>query len=65
VPFKPELLPRSGSLRERLATWVTHSQNKAFGRATVNRMWAILFGRPLVEPIDGVSAQDDLPACGA
>lgn len=52
VPFAAELLPEAGDRRERLAAWITHSDNSAFARATANRMWAILCGRPLVEPLD-------------
>jgi hypothetical protein len=61
VPFLPELVPSEGGLRQRLAAWVTHPQNPSLGRATVNRVWAILCGRPLVEPLDDLSAADDLP----
>jgi hypothetical protein len=52
VPFLSELLPAHGNYRERLAGWVTHPQNKPFARATVNRVWALLFGQPLVDPVD-------------
>lgn len=48
VPFLPELLPDHGTRRERLAAWVTHPSNGYFARATVNRVWAMLFGRPLL-----------------
>ncbi|HWE39699.1 MAG TPA: DUF1549 domain-containing protein [Isosphaeraceae bacterium] len=58
VPFRPELLPASGKPRERLAAWVVDPRNPTLARATVNRVWALLLGRPLVEPID------DLPAAG-
>lgn len=61
VPFAGELLPPNGALRQRLAEWTTHPRNKAFGRAIANRIWALLFGRPLVEPIDDVHADADLP----
>ena len=61
VPYQSELLPKTGELRHRLAEWATHPQNKAFSRAIANRIWALLFGRPLVEPIDDVHAGDDLP----
>ncbi|MCB1078341.1 MAG: DUF1553 domain-containing protein, partial [Verrucomicrobiae bacterium] len=54
VPFSPELLPDGGRPRERLAAWVTSPENLPFARATVNRVWAILFGRPIVEPIDDI-----------
>ncbi len=63
VPFAPELLPSEGQgdRRERLARWVTHPANKAFPRAMVNRVWALMFGRPLVEPIDDLSAAEETP----
>jgi hypothetical protein len=61
VPFLPELLPAEGGLRQRLAGWVTHPQNPYLGRATVNRVWAILCGRPLVEPLDDLSTAGDPP----
>ncbi|MGD9721026.1 MAG: DUF1549 domain-containing protein [Pirellulales bacterium] len=61
VPYQPELLPASGSRRERLAGWVTHHANRSFTREAVNRAWAMLFGRPLVEPIDNLSAANELP----
>ncbi len=54
VPFGQEYLPSSGTLRNRLAGWVTHEQNRPFARAIVNRMWALLFGKPLVNPIDDI-----------
>jgi hypothetical protein len=40
---------------------VTHEQNKPFARAIVNRMWALLFGKPLVEPIDGIPLEGPYP----
>lgn len=52
VPFSADLLPETGTLRQRLAVWTTHPENLPFARATVNRMWGLLFGRPLVEPVD-------------
>ena len=58
VPFAPEACPESGVSRQRLASWVVDPRNVAFSRATANRFWAILFGRPLVEPVD------DLPVDG-
>jgi hypothetical protein len=61
VPFDGELLSAEGTQRQRLAGWVTHPGNRAFARATVNRTWAILFGRPLVEPIDDLPPDGELP----
>lgn len=54
IPFAQELLPREGKPRERLASWVTHPDNRAFARATVNRVWALMFSRPLVAPVDSI-----------
>ena len=51
VPFLPELLPAEGTRRERLAAWVTDPRNTYFARATVNRVWAMMFGRPIVAPL--------------
>lgn len=62
VPYLPDLAPDTGNERARLAAWVTHPENKAFARAAVNRVWAILFGRPLVEPIDDLRDGDPRPA---
>jgi hypothetical protein len=61
VPFQPELLPAEGPLRERLAKWVTHPQNRAFARTTVNRVWALLYNRPLVEPVDDLPLEGPYP----
>ncbi|HRX81297.1 MAG TPA: DUF1553 domain-containing protein, partial [Pirellulaceae bacterium] len=61
-PFASELLPEDGTRREQLAAWVTHDQNKPFARAMVNRMWAMMFGKPLVEPIDDMPLYGEFPA---
>ena len=61
VPFNPELLPSSGSTRYKLAQWVTHEQNRPFARSTVNRLWALLFNKPLVEPIDDIPLEGPWP----
>ena len=60
-PFAPDLLPDEGTLRQQLAAWVTHDQNKPFARAMVNRMWALMFGKPLVEPIDDIPLYGEYP----
>ena len=38
--------------RVRLAKWLTAAENPWFARATVNRVWAMLFGRGIVDPVD-------------
>lgn len=60
VPYQQELLGQSGPLRQRLARWMTSAENAPFSRAIVNRTWAILLGRPLVEPIDDIPS-DNVP----
>jgi hypothetical protein len=62
VPFNPELLPDEGNRRQRLAAWVTSAQNPYFARAAVNRVWALLLGRPLVEPVDNLETEGPIPA---
>jgi len=61
VPFSPELVPEQGTRRQKLAAWVTHPRNPYFARATVNRVWALLFGRPLVDPVDGLEPDGSPP----
>jgi hypothetical protein len=58
VPFGQKHFDGHGSRRAQLAKWVTHPNNKAFARATVNRVWALVVGKPLVTPID------DIPLAG-
>lgn len=55
VPFDQELWNPEGSLRQQLANWVTHPKNEFFARATVNRVWALLFGRAMIEPVDDMT----------
>ncbi len=59
VPFAKDLVTQHGTRRQQLAAWVTHPDNRAFSRAVVNRIWALMFGKPLVQPID------DLPLSGS
>ncbi len=56
APFLPGLDPKVGTRRERLARWVTDRGNPSFARSAANRAWALLFGRPLVEPVDDLLA---------
>jgi hypothetical protein len=61
IPFQKELLPQAGTPRSRLAAWVTNEQNVHLARVTVNRMWALLYGRPLCDPIDDLPEEADVP----
>jgi len=60
VPFAPELLPEDGRRRHRLACWITDAKNPYFARAAVNRVWALMLGKPLIEPVDNL--ESDTPA---
>ena len=40
------------SRRRQLAIWLVSRDNPFFARASVNRVWAHLFGRGLVDPVD-------------
>lgn len=44
--------------RARLAKWLTSGENPWFARATVNRVWAIHFGRGIVDPVDDLGAHN-------
>jgi hypothetical protein len=61
VPFERDLCPKNQNQRESLANWITHPENRSFARATVNRVWAILLGRPLVRPIDDIPLNGPFP----
>ncbi len=54
VPFLPELLPAEGDPRQRLATWVTHPDNRQAARAAVSHVWALMYGRPATEAVDNL-----------
>lgn len=46
------------SRREKLAAWLTSKENPYFAKAAVNRVWALLFGYGLVNPIDDFGAHN-------
>src|SRR5262249_8970574 len=48
----PEWLPGTGTRRERLAAWITHPDNRRLERATANRIWGLMFGKPFHAPVD-------------
>ncbi len=63
VPFGSDWLNPEQDLRprEQLARWVTDRRNTAFARATVNRVWGLMCGRPLMEPIDDFNTALSVP----
>jgi len=60
VPFLSELRPAAGSPRDQLADWIVDPRNTYFAQATTNRVWALVFGRPLAEPIDDLPSVSEL-----
>ncbi|MEL6110584.1 MAG: DUF1549 domain-containing protein [Planctomycetota bacterium] len=46
--------------RRQLTIWLASRNNQYFARAAVNRVWAHLFGRGLVDPVDAMD-QDNPP----
>jgi hypothetical protein len=61
VPCNPELLPTAGNRRQQLAAWVTSAKNPYFARAAVNRVWALMLGRPLIDPVDNLETEGPPP----
>ncbi|MGB5356936.1 MAG: PSD1 and planctomycete cytochrome C domain-containing protein [Eudoraea sp.] len=56
-PFSKEL----PSNRLGLAQWITDKNNPLTARVFVNRMWAMLFGKGLVETVEDFGVQGSLP----
>ena len=61
VPFNEGLDSKEENLRVRLAKWVTHPANMPFARAVVNRAWANMFGRGLIQPVDDIPLAGPFP----
>jgi hypothetical protein len=62
VPYHPEWVPQIDHRRQQLAQWITHPGHLQFERAIINRLWAIMYGRPLSSgAIYGDLDVDDLP----
>lgn len=57
--FPDELQDQTG--RQVLSQWIVRPDNPYFARNAVNRLWAQIFGRGLVEPLDDLS--EDNPSC--
>lgn len=51
-------LDDTGPFRPRFVGWVTGKDNPYFARAFVNRVWAQLLGRGLVNPVDNLHADN-------
>lgn len=61
VPFGKEWWPEEGTVRHKLAAWVTHPDNRRFERAIANRVWGLVFGKPWMLPVDDLPHPSDDP----
>lgn len=61
VPYSSEQVPETGTRRARLADWITSPENRPFARAAVNRVWSLLCGRALHDPIDDIPLEGPYP----
>jgi len=50
--------PEPEGRRLQLAIWLASRDNPYFARATVNRVWSLMFGRALVEPVDDLDGSN-------
>ncbi len=48
-----------GTRREQLSIWMASRDNPYLARSAVNRVWAQLFGRGLVEPVDDLGPHNE------
>ncbi len=55
IPGFADLDPQSDG-RVAFADWMTAPENPYFARAMANRLWAAMFGRGLIEPVDDLRA---------
>jgi hypothetical protein len=54
----PQEMPAGEERRAALVRWMTAPDNPYFARAIVNRVWSLLMGRGLVEPVDDFRASN-------
>ncbi|MBL67555.1 MAG: hypothetical protein CMO74_03735 [Verrucomicrobiales bacterium] len=56
-PYSAKFEPKADATRrEKLAAWITSSDNQYFARSYVNRIWGYLFGIGIIEPLDDIRA---------
>ncbi len=61
VPYREDLVDHSLPVREQLAQWMTHPENRQTARCAVNRVWALLFGKAMTDPVDDIPLHGPLP----
>lgn len=59
--LKGELSPDKEGVTRRhaLAAWLTAADNPYFAKAAVNRVWALMFGRGIVNPVDDLGEHNE------
>jgi hypothetical protein len=57
VPFNESDIASAGRRREQLAAWITSDSNPYFAKAIANRVWTLMFGSGLIEPVDDLEAE--------
>src|SRR5262245_24830316 len=53
--MEPSPAHLSGQPLQQLASWITSPQNPYFAKAFVNRTWAMLMGKGIVDPVDDMT----------
>jgi hypothetical protein len=53
---------RAVTPRQALSEWITRGDNPWFARAAVNRLWHDFLGVGLIDPVDGLGTEDNLPS---
>jgi hypothetical protein len=53
---------RAVTPRQALAEWIARGDNPWFARAAVNRLWHYFFGTGLIDPVDGLGVEGNLPS---
>lgn len=61
VPYARDLVDENLPPRKRLAAWMTHPENRQTARCVVNRIWALMTGKPLVDPVDDIPLHGPFP----
>lgn len=56
APFGQSADPASAGRREAFVDWIASRDNPLFARSYVNRVWAYLLGRGIIDPIDDIRA---------
>ena len=60
IPGKRFLAANATTGRQQLADWLTEPSNPYFAKAIVNRLWKLMMGKGLIEPVDDL--RDTNPA---